>query len=1342
MENVGLNQIVQLNDRQCIVYQDVLEPGQIYENISQANTLFNNAKFYYAAGEFNGALVSYSCCAVSLNWIIAILKKSSELNPQNQQILTCIKRAEDIQSCCLHSIEALKEKVKSNSAKGSKDDEELKDWEKICVKVQPLVFKKGTSDCIFFNDVIGLGKEKGIMKSSLIYPLMYPNLYPKASKGILIYGPPGTGKTYIVKAAVNELQKEDKNIGVLYFAPSPGDLKGKYVGETEKKIEELFVCASKAACDYQTKHCNTKKFISVIFMDEMDAIAPDRSTDTTGLAANSVNTLLQMMDGIKSAPNVAVVAATNYPWNLDGAILRRFDTQILVDLPEASDIKGLLDLSFRNSINLGKDRSDDTFCNDPYYNKKNDDKEQKVLCDLECEKKISPELYLEEPYNKLNIDYYTEKDMIGGIVDRLKADNFSNSDVNRLMKTALTHSGQVAVKNNLFYSTTLLNDYIHDRYISSLTTLKDVSRSISLSIKILKNIYQGSNIGTEYYQVSKPTIPYIEFGDYVYFSAKCLLHKNPNFLIDHPDITDYYIKTTTPAKLNDNSEPTAEESTTIFSITEYAKNVLGAKYISGTEPRLEYSGSDTIEYILSMPIAVKQVTNKSSNTPLLLGSKTIASTIFKPIEIKYQNIIIDYKNRKQKSEKDQSDQKDYSDNILDHFHFEPNEKTNFKNGDLFHFGNNLTLDNSLIKMIKEDQDTTTSIEQKVFSEFKTFDNHELDFYNMCLFFCKVNDANLNGANPVPDYIKQYAQSLFYPDIMVREIEYEYISNSSEYSLIDFFTDQKPEPFKIYYDKGSKNFCLTYRDYADLLQYFDIYMTLDYRGNRLFNPDIISTGYDEENEENDPTKWIVIPEDIFFIMFKNRQFNTNNPYLSKKINYDSTIKEDYYSTFLQQITQITIDDIFNLYKVDQYIDKPNANQTFKSELEKCISTQITLDESTNFINLVTTALNRIFLSYNKSLEGKPADNKTFIDYANKIGANIKSDVKNIVHKNIFIKSSVSIENLDIIIKKGGIFNLLKNTLLGTASLLKGFVGGEKGAAIERTKEQMKKANKLIEASNKQLLLPLLFKKIEAFGFLIRQPHKLAQNAQQIAENKQEEKKIIDDSKLQDHTSVKWLTADYKFSTTAANRFREALHFASGTSEGYRITSSIIGILLMLFVIFNGVVSAILYTALIAFINLYHLFTSTANKTEDVLTSEATISLFNTIKNGSIEVNTFEDDIFQAFIDEEQKMKSNSYIVCRKFMDFLSLTYQPIDNIVFTNTPSKIKIDNLKKEKDISDDATRNSMKNKLINLNVPLQSFYYALTLVKSTYVKQLGNDVKKYNEDKDAFMIEYAKRKK
>jgi hypothetical protein len=75
------------------------------------------------------------------------------------------------------------------------------------------------------------------MRKSFIDPLLYPNLYGKISKGLLLYGPPGVGKTFVVKAAINELQKAGE-ITVLFYAPITGQLKGKFFGETERNIKK------------------------------------------------------------------------------------------------------------------------------------------------------------------------------------------------------------------------------------------------------------------------------------------------------------------------------------------------------------------------------------------------------------------------------------------------------------------------------------------------------------------------------------------------------------------------------------------------------------------------------------------------------------------------------------------------------------------------------------------------------------------------------------------------------------------------------------------------------------------------------------------------------------------------------------------------------------------------------------------------------------------------------------------------------------------------------------------------------------------------------------------------
>jgi SpoVK/Ycf46/Vps4 family AAA+-type ATPase len=197
---------------------------------------------------------------------------------------------------------------------------------------------------ITFNDIAGNFKVKELMKASYIFPFVYRTLFRKVSKGILLYGPPGTGKSLMAKAATAEIPK------AFFFAPAASDIKGKYLGETEKNIHSIFECAGKALEGaYETKPSGGKasSAVSIIFMDEFDSIAKDRS-EGEGMAA-SVNTLLQEMDGINVRENVSVLAATNYPWALDSAILRRFTNTIFVDLPDPEAIEFLVRYELANN---------------------------------------------------------------------------------------------------------------------------------------------------------------------------------------------------------------------------------------------------------------------------------------------------------------------------------------------------------------------------------------------------------------------------------------------------------------------------------------------------------------------------------------------------------------------------------------------------------------------------------------------------------------------------------------------------------------------------------------------------------------------------------------------------------------------------------------------------------------------------------------------------------------------------------------------------------------------------------------------------------------------------------
>lgn len=729
--------------------------SRIRPEVAEANILYNNGKFYYSSGESVGALVSYSCAAVLLNTILRKLPKEEKL---------LISNVNTIMNSLLQVVQSLQQKVGSSKSSEKGDDE--KDWAKICTKIKPLVFKKGGSDCLFYNDVAGLQKEKKIIDSSLVYPLIYPNLYPKTSKGILIYGPPGTGKTYLVKAAVNELQKKDDSVGVLFFAPSPGDLKGKYVGETEKRIEEAFRCASDAACTYQSDCPGKKKYISIIFMDEMDAIAPDRDKDTTGLAVNSVNTLLQMMDGIKSFPNVAVVAATNYPWNLDAAILRRFDTQLLINIPNQYDLKELFNIEMNKFIDLESDKSNFSYCDSK--GKKNDESSA-LSCELECESKPIVEKYRNYPYSEYQIDYFlnnTVGGLVDGIIFQLEKDKFSNSDLNRLIKAAATNAGELAVNESLFYSPKLLGDFDHDKYISSLTGLRitheittgpakgskvvNLVKIAQLSIDILQ-AFVSNQSPKNVIQLNPPDFVRIKYDGYYYYNSKCLLYKNADSIVQHYSIKDIYIK----------GHPTTDG----FSFDEWKKNVngadnyftniLGASITDLQKPDASITKGN-IDMIIAFDFTFKQNKNYSNKQTLLPVYRDLINYVFQPIYNKFGEI----KKNIERSEKigkgirgatgeiDTGISQEYMEDIHESpkqkskrkykqaggskINLNDNEIQEIKDGEFLKENNGvITLSESVEKIIHEDgfyNDWYTSLNNK----FTSINEHNLDFYNFLL----------------------------------------------------------------------------------------------------------------------------------------------------------------------------------------------------------------------------------------------------------------------------------------------------------------------------------------------------------------------------------------------------------------------------------------------------------------------------------------------------------------------------------------------------------------------------------------------------------------------------------
>ena len=171
-----------------------------------------------------------------------------------------------------------------------------------------------------WSDIGGLEDVKQTLKEAVEWPLKYPKAFQKLGvnppKGILLYGPPGTGKTLLAKAVATE--SEANFIGI-----RGPEVLSKWVGESEKNIREIFRKARQAAP-------------TVVFIDEIDAIAPVRGSDVNRVTDRLINQLLTEMDGIEENSGVVVVAATNRPDILDPALLRpgRFDRLILVPAPD------------------------------------------------------------------------------------------------------------------------------------------------------------------------------------------------------------------------------------------------------------------------------------------------------------------------------------------------------------------------------------------------------------------------------------------------------------------------------------------------------------------------------------------------------------------------------------------------------------------------------------------------------------------------------------------------------------------------------------------------------------------------------------------------------------------------------------------------------------------------------------------------------------------------------------------------------------------------------------------------------------------------------------------------
>nr|XP_056705055.1 katanin p60 ATPase-containing subunit A-like 2 [Euleptes europaea] len=173
---------------------------------------------------------------------------------------------------------------------------------------------------IKWGDIIGLDVAKQLVKEAVVYPIRYPQLFTgilSPWKGLLLYGPPGTGKTLLAKAVATECN-------TTFFNISASTIVSKWRGDSEKLVRVLFELARYHAP-------------STIFLDELESVMSQRGLSPGGEHEGSLRMkteLLVQMDGLaRSDDLVFVLAASNLPWELDCAMLRRLEKRILVDLP-------------------------------------------------------------------------------------------------------------------------------------------------------------------------------------------------------------------------------------------------------------------------------------------------------------------------------------------------------------------------------------------------------------------------------------------------------------------------------------------------------------------------------------------------------------------------------------------------------------------------------------------------------------------------------------------------------------------------------------------------------------------------------------------------------------------------------------------------------------------------------------------------------------------------------------------------------------------------------------------------------------------------------------------------